>query len=62
MEVEAELEDQVMLEDLQEFVEYSVRVRASNEDGYGPFSSPVVATTYQDGLSLANSSTIQRRI
>ena len=48
-EVAAELEDEVVLEGLQEYVQYTVQVRASNEDGYGPFSTPVSATTFQDG-------------
>ena len=30
-------------------MEYTVRVRASNGEGYGPFSLPVSVTTYQDG-------------
>ena len=30
-------------------MEYTVRVRATNGEGYGPFSSTVSVTTYQDG-------------
>lgn len=44
----AELEDAVTVEHLEEYVEYSFSIRASNEDGYGPFSTPVNVTTYQD--------------
>ena len=33
---------------LQEFVEYTVRVRAYTSAGYGPFSSTVSATTLTD--------------
>ena len=47
--VAAELEDEATLDGLEEYVEYSVRIRASNGDGYGPFSAPVFVTTYQDG-------------
>ena len=49
-EVAADREDELTIENLEEHVEYTVRVRASNEEGYGPFSSPVSVTTYQDGL------------
>ena len=48
-EVPADQEDELTLTGLQEYVEYTVRVRASNGEGYGPFSSPVSVTTYQDG-------------
>ena len=48
--VAAELEDAVTVGGLEEYVEYNVSVRASNEDGYGPLSPPVNnVTTYQDG-------------
>ena len=42
-------EDRVLLEGLQEFVEYSISIRAFNADGAGPYSHAVNATTYQDG-------------
>lgn len=34
--------------DLEEFVEYSIRVRAHTSAGAGPYSHPVVVTTLQD--------------
>ena len=56
-EVAADREDELTIESLEEHVEYTVRVRASNEEGYGPFSSPVSVTTYQDGLFSINVAT-----
>ena len=56
-EVAADREDELTIENLEEHVEYTVRVRASNEEGYGPFSSPVSVTTYQDGLFSINVAT-----
>ena len=50
MRIAAEQEDVVTLHGLQEYVEYTVSVRALNEDGAGPFSTAVTATTYQDGV------------
>ena len=48
--VAADLEDELTLYDLEEYVEYMVRVRAYNEDGPGPFSPAVTVMTYQDGI------------
>lgn len=47
--VAAELDDELTLYNLEEYVEYMVRVRAFNEDGPGPFSPAVTVITYQDG-------------
>ena len=45
-------EDLVLLEGLEEFVEYTIAVRAYNADGAGPYSDSVNASTYQDGEYL----------
>ena len=42
-------ETQISLRDLEEYVEYSVGVRALTSDGPGPFSPSVTARTLQDG-------------
>lgn len=47
--VTADLEDELTLDNLQEYVEYTIRVRAFNGDGPGPFSPAVTVMTYQDG-------------
>ena len=35
---------------LEEYIEYTLRVRAFTSMGAGPFSQPVTVTTLQDGL------------
>ena len=39
----------ITLTGLEEYVQYSIRVRAYTAVGAGPFSQPVVATTLEDG-------------
>lgn len=39
----------LLLDNLEEFVNYSLRVRAQNSEGAGPFSPAVFSTTDQDG-------------
>ena len=42
----------VMLEELEENVTYSVRVRAHNSAGTGPFSDALILVTFEDGKYL----------
>ena len=39
----------VLLIDLEEYVEYSIRVRASTTAGYGPYSEAIIERTLEDG-------------
>ena len=39
-----------IITDLQEFVEYNIIVRAYTTVGPGPFSLPVAASTFEDGM------------
>ena len=40
---------ELLLEGLEEYVQYSVRVRAETDSGPGPYSAPVSNTTLQAG-------------
>lgn len=40
----------VMIDELEEYVQYSFVIAAKTLQGIGPFSQPVNATTYQDGM------------
>ena len=44
----------VTLKNLEEYVQYSVRVRAYTVIGHGDYSLPVEQTTLQDGTSYSN--------
>ena len=52
--VAAASSDELTLQGLQEYVEYSISVRALNADGAGPFSAAVTVTTYQDGVCVCS--------
>ena len=40
---------EVLLENLQEYVQYNIRVRAYTETGEGPFSSAIIISTLEAG-------------
>ena len=46
----------VLLNDLQEFVDYKIRVRAHTSVAEGPFSTSITVQTHEDGMSYKLSS------
>ena len=52
----------ITLMDLEEYVEYSISVRAYTSVGPGPYSVGIVRRTFQDGMKDANSAHGQRNI
>ena len=45
-------ERMTILEDLQEYVNYNISVRAYTEIGAGPYSEPLTRETFQDGKKM----------
>ena len=42
----------ILLQNLQEYVEYSITVRAYTSVGEGPFSPPMIVRTIEDGMLM----------